>query len=294
MKPVFATLTVPVDGSLPAVRSVAFALDLAAGGGTIRFCSVVDDTAVCVGAAEGAMVDVGPILADLDADARVFCDDACARAVAAGVAARGNVLRGAIAAAIVQFTQDTGSEAVVIGTRARSGLQHALFGSVAEAVVRTSNVPVIVVHADDETRTGPVVVALDASASAAAAFDLALQAATARGRSLAIVHVLAQETPDGRNARYLDDAFSAASKRGVQASIVLINGRPVDALIETTDRLEGCLIVMGTHGRAFLPRLWLGSVAEGVVRNARVPVVTVRGPVAAQPPRSSVYVSSVR
>jgi nucleotide-binding universal stress UspA family protein len=34
--------------------------------------------------------------------------------------------------------------------------------------------------------------------------------------------------------------------------------------------------VMGTHGRPFLQRLLLGSVAAHVVEHARIPVVTVR------------------
>jgi len=281
MIPVFTTLTVPVDGSPAAVRSVGLALDLAAGGGTLRFCSVVDDLELSVAGAEGAMVDIGTMLAELETDAEGFCRDALRRAAVAGIAARSDVLRGSRAPSIVDFATDTGSEAIVMGTRARTGLDHALFGSVAESVVRTSPVPVVVVHADDETRTGPVVVALDASACSAAAFEVALQAASARGRSLAILHVLEAEAPDARDAHYLDEAFSAAATRGVSASIVLINGRPVDELVETTDRVEGCLIVMGTHGRALVPRLWLGSVAAGVIRRARVPVLTVREPVVA-------------
>lgn len=38
------------------------------------------------------------------------------------------------------------------------------------------------------------------------------------------------------------------------------------------------LIVMGTHGRSGVRRMVLGSVADYVVRHARCPVVTVRGP----------------
>jgi len=281
MKPIFATLTVAVDGSEAANRSIDFALDLAAGGGAIGFCSVVDDTALSVTGAEGAMVDLGPMMADLETDAERFCRDACCRATAAGLAAHGKVLHGACASEIVGFAAHGRSEAIVMGTRGRRGLEQALFGSVAEAVVRSSGVPAIVVHADDETRTGPVVVALDDSACAGAAFDVALQIASARGRSLALVNVLEPEAPDARDAPYLDEAFTAAGKRGVRASIVLVSGRPVEQLIATTDRLEACLVVMGTHGRPFFPRMVLGSVANGVVRRARIPVVTVRQPIAA-------------
>ena len=39
--------------------------------------------------------------------------------------------------------------------------------------------------------------------------------------------------------------------------------------------LDAQLIVMGTHGRTGLPHLFLGSVAERVVRTSSVPVLTV-------------------
>jgi len=41
---------------------------------------------------------------------------------------------------------------------------------------------------------------------------------------------------------------------------------------------ESDLIVMGTHGWTGLSRLLMGSVAEGVVRKASCPVLTLRGP----------------
>jgi len=278
MKPVFSTVTVPVDGSPGATRGIAFALELAASGGTIRFCSIVDDSLIAVTAAEGALADVGPMIAEVTADAQAFCHAACTLAAAAGVAAEGFVLRGPCAAEIVGFAHRNGSQAIVLGTRGRQGFARALFGSVAEAVVRTSRLPVIVVHADDETRTGPVLVALDDSTASPGVLEVAMTAAAARGRSLAIVHVMQVEAPDRHDAHYLDDAFAAASKRGISASIVLVSGDPADQLLDTADRLEACMIVLGTHGRSFVPRLWLGSVAAAVVQRARVPVATVRQP----------------
>ena len=40
---------------------------------------------------------------------------------------------------------------------------------------------------------------------------------------------------------------------------------------------EADLIVIGTHGRTGFNRLLLGSVAEGVVRTASIPVLLIRG-----------------
>jgi nucleotide-binding universal stress UspA family protein/pimeloyl-ACP methyl ester carboxylesterase len=54
-------------------------------------------------------------------------------------------------------------------------------------------------------------------------------------------------------------------------------GRPADMILAVADEIHADLIVMGTHGRSGVPRLVMGSVAEGVHRKASCPVMTVRG-----------------
>jgi len=54
------------------------------------------------------------------------------------------------AEAIHQFAQDRAVDFIVLSTRGRSGLGHALFGSVSGAVVRCSTIPVIVVGPECE------------------------------------------------------------------------------------------------------------------------------------------------
>lgn len=50
-----------------------------------------------------------------------------------------------------------------------------------------------------------------------------------------------------------------------------------EAIVEDASNWGADLIVSGTHGRAGLRHLLLGSVAEGIVRIAKVPVLLVRG-----------------
>lgn len=54
------------------------------------------------------------------------------------------------------------------------------------------------------------------------------------------------------------------------------DGSPVSLIAEEADRQGADLIVMGTHGRTGVPHMLLGSVAEGVVRSASCPVLTIR------------------
>lgn len=53
-------------------------------------------------------------------------------------------------------------------------------------------------------------------------------------------------------------------------------GDPVQEIVDLAEEMQAAAIVIGTHGRRGLTRLLLGSVAEGVVRRATRPVLTVK------------------
>lgn len=65
---------------------------------------------------------------------------------------------------------------------------------------------------------------------------------------------------------------------GVKYRHRLVVGSPVDELVKYVTEQNIDLIVMGTHGRTGLGRLLMGSVAEGVVRRASCPVLTIKQP----------------
>lgn len=66
-----------------------------------------------------------------------------------------------------------------------------------------------------------------------------------------------------------------ATFRGVWEAEVA-RGQPADAIIRFAQDHDVDLIVMGTHGRSGLHHVFLGSVAEKVVRHASCPVLTIR------------------
>ncbi len=53
-------------------------------------------------------------------------------------------------------------------------------------------------------------------------------------------------------------------------------GKPADQITEYAAKNGIDLIVMGTHGRSGLEKMWLGSVTEKVLRQAGCPVLVVR------------------
>ena len=64
----------------------------------------------------------------------------------------------------------------------------------------------------------------------------------------------------------------------------LLQGRTIDVLLDLCEELQPGLLVMGSRGLGPVGRLVVGSVSEGVVRHAHVPVLVVRGGEEAWPP----------
>ena len=166
MRPVFKHITVPVDGSTTSARGIAFALELAREGGRVSFCSVVDPVLSYAPAMQGAALDSGPMLEVLDEDAAIFCGRAQDEAIRLGIVCDTQVLHGPCIDQIKSFAAHNGSDAIVIGTHGRTGLARAVLGSVAEGIMRRSDIPVVTVHEDDDMRTGPLAVAMDTSPAA--------------------------------------------------------------------------------------------------------------------------------
>ena len=73
----------------------------------------------------------------------------------------------------------------------------------------------------------------------------------------------------------LDDTLRKTKERCPKIEGVLVCGEPWDQILETAKSCGADLIVMGTHGRRGFSRVFLGSVAEKVVRLSPIPVLTV-------------------
>lgn len=137
-----------------------------------------------------------------------------------------------------------------------------------------------------------IVLALDGSACAQAAFATALSLAKAEAASLTICTVVdpieiaganapmppTQSALDNARARaktLLEDAAVRAREAGVDARTEVAEGEAAYELVRLAERIGADAIVMGTHGRSGLKRLFLGSVSEETLRSAGIPVVIV-------------------
>ena len=79
------------------------------------------------------------------------------------------------------------------------------------------------------------------------------------------------------DSSYIDsvaaDIRSADGDAPIHVMGTIVPGSPADAIVARTREIGADLIVMTSHGRTGLSRLWLGSVADRVVRAATIPVL---------------------
>lgn len=142
-----------------------------------------------------------------------------------------------------------------------------------------------------------IIVTVDGSSTSKRALREAVKLAKELEAALRIVHVadavtFDAETPYGL-AEYeaavrksgdaiLKQALASARKAGVVAETRLlevqqVTDRIADAIAREAKAWHADVIVIGTHGRRGISHLFLGSVAESVVRVAPVPVLLIRG-----------------
>jgi universal stress protein A len=72
-------------------------------------------------------------------------------------------------------------------------------------------------------------------------------------------------------------ALARVQKAGLQGDSAITEGIPFQVIIDTAERMDADLIVMGTHGRTGLTHALMGSIAEKVVCLAPCPVLVTRG-----------------
>lgn len=213
-------------------------------------------------------------------------------------AVRTQVRRGVPSTVLVE--ESRAARLLVVGDRGASRLEGVLAGSVGVALLRRSACPVVVVRGPERDRAldagRPVVVGFDASPAAAAALDLALDAAASRGVELVVVHTtpepvggpdadllvapaVARSVLDEIEQRVVAGQVAArAAGRGVPVRTVAGTGRAAEVLLAEAACAQ--LVVVGSRGRGELAGLVLGSVSTLLVHHAGCPVAVV-GPLAA-------------
>ncbi|MFA1609627.1 universal stress protein [Halobellus rubicundus] len=151
----YDTILVPTDGSDTAEVAVDHAIDLAEKyGATIHALYVidVDATSYSLGTEQVDRIRQGHLdeMPEVKESAERATGQVADAAAEHGLTVEEHVRAGQPARAIRKFAEENDIDLVVMGSHGRSGLSRALLGSVAEHVLRETQVPVLVVdeHAE--------------------------------------------------------------------------------------------------------------------------------------------------
>lgn len=208
-----------------------------------------------------------------------YVQDRAGRLRAEGVRARGVVRAGSPANVILDVATEERATVIVMTTHGRAGLARWALGSVAEKVVRASDVPVLLERSfpppGPELRFKKILVPIDAGPHSLQVVPHVAELARLFHADVSLLHVREKDVPAS------PPEMATAAKRledlGVRVESVTREGDPASQILEECRRQPADLIAMSTHGRSGPTRWVLGSVAEKVLRAATVPMLLVRG-----------------
>jgi nucleotide-binding universal stress UspA family protein len=293
----FRHILVPLDGSLVSEAALPYAQALAARTGA---------QLTLIRAAHGGSLThpgASPLRAIGDAD--YYLTDVADRLALDGLRVDTGVPYGSPAEWIVEEIGLRGIDLVVMATHDRTGPQRWLRGSVAEAVVSQSPVPVLLIRAADGIRPAerfrqarPVlVVPLDGSEFAEAAVPVATDLAKVIEARLVLVAAVPapgqltaaemgfaayiredRERLVAETRSYLEDVAQRIPAPGVKLECVVRFGEAATEIARVAQESAAAAVVMATHGRIGLARTIMGSVAGGVLHQSTSPVLLVSPP----------------
>jgi nucleotide-binding universal stress UspA family protein len=122
-----------------------------------------------------------------------------------------------------------------------------------------------------------ILVPVDGNPPSITALEHAADIAANTNASLHLVNVTMGADPDTdtRAEEIVDEAVAHIEHTGVEVTTEIRTGEPAEEIVEAAQEADVEAIILGSLGRRGVRRLLLGSVAEGVVRDAEVPVIVV-------------------
>lgn len=209
------------------------------------------------------------------------------------------LLTGHIDGAIRHEAEREVADLVVMATHARTGYARVKLGSVADRLVHTLSMPILLVQ-PGESATPPAfegfrraLVPLDGSPFSEQVLRQAVPLLKATGARPWLMHVVSpllgpvRRTGHPEDIRtiqrredavaYLNVQAAQLAEEGLTAEIhAVVDRNPAAALLNAAQYEDVDLLCMATHGRGGLTRLIMGSVADMVLRSCHKPVMLYR------------------
>jgi nucleotide-binding universal stress UspA family protein len=223
---------------------------------------------------------------------------------------QGEVALGSPDEEILRCAKENDVDLILMATHGRSGIRRLALGSVAEKVLRASNVPVWLVRPGtpeevvyDRWPGRTMLVPLDGSALAEAVLPHVEVLSQQQGTDtvdVILLRVYSRPVPPPVNEyttasldeymqmetarrketaeEYLAQTENKLRDKGLVVRSEVLEGRPADEIIGYANANPCNLIVMSTHARSGLHQAIRGSVAAKVLQKADSPIVLVKAP----------------
>jgi nucleotide-binding universal stress UspA family protein len=292
----YRSILVPLDGSLPSEQSLPYAAAIARRSGAALQLAYVH-TPLIVG--EGVMY-LGTPDVQLWEEEKKYLLSVVERLKKTGLdKVSAHVLEGPIAETLQEQALGEGCDLVVMTTHGRGPVSRFWLGSVADQLVHRLPIPLLLIRtreeapspaAEPEVRT--MLVALDGTPEAEQILEPAGVLAKLLGASCTLLRVVPTAVPHGIRKEtavgaaladklraeahvYLQRLSASLRDRGIAVqTCITADAHAATAILKASGEYD--LLALETHGRRGLPRLFLGSVADKVVRGASIPVLVHR------------------
>lgn len=307
----FRTILVPLDGSVFGEHAIPMALSLAKrAGASVRLVHALQPFVEVVPELTAYQ---GPMEAEYRQEKQRYLDGVVSRVrEVSSVPVSAELLEGEIATTI-RAAAEGKAELVVMTTHGRGPLARFWLGSVADQLVRSINVPMLLMH---PTKAMPdfkadvqfkhILLPLDGTPLAEQIVPTAAEVARVMGASCTLLRVTHTEVPETlatasrgvivtQRVRMMVEELETLQKKqcqdaehyleGVAEGIrplgvhvltsVVLDEPPAPAILNAAEKGMD-LVALETHGYSGLKRLWLGSVADKVIRGSSVPVLVQR------------------
>lgn len=297
----YRTILVPLDGSHSAEAAVPLARAIAERSGAALEFIMVHHSSVPGGIPEG-FSDYA--LASRNAE-QAYLERAPGRLVPGSVIARSTTfLDGPVAEAITKHVLDSRPDLTVMSTHGRGAFSRFWMGSVADRLVRSLPIPMLLIRSDpDDTSAGPaplpdrIAVALDRSGFGEAVLGPAGELAALFDAELVLLHVVHPPLPiaepplpyvvgcdeelakelEAQAEAYLGALAGTLRRKDLAVTTKIAPGGDTATTILGLVREAGAgLVAIASHGESGVRRVLLGSVADKVLRGATTPVLICR------------------
>lgn len=236
-----------------------------------------------------------------------YLEDKAKELQAEGISASTAIAYKDAAQRITEFAENNQVDLIVMSSHGHTGVKRWILGSVAQKVVQSTCIPVLLVKSKSSEVTRielkKILLSLDGSAFSEISIPYAEELAQGSDTEIILLQVVeppppVADAPPGwangaplnwadysdklikqmraQSTQYLEKVKADLQAKGIKIRTNIAVGKAADKVMDVA-RLEGVdLIIMGTHGRSGISRWVYGSVANRIMSESVQPVLLVR------------------